>query len=65
MMTFKQKLQQLQEQVQQAVNDANPLEGLPPALVTMTRQSVRNYPKMNVALYYAKQIRRYFTILYH
>lgn len=63
MMTFKDFKQSLQEQ-QTAVNDAAPLVGMPPALVTLTRQSVRTYPTVNVALYYAKQINRYFTILY-
>lgn len=66
MMTFKAFQQSLDEEIQQtAVNDATPLSGLPPALVTMTRLTVRTYPTMNVALYYSKAINRYFTILYH
>ncbi|MEY4526710.1 MAG: hypothetical protein RL768_429 [Nitrospirota bacterium] len=65
MITFKDFKQSLEEQVQQtAVNDATPLEGMPPAMITMVRQSVRTYPTVNVALYYAQQIRKYFTILY-
>lgn len=66
MITFKDFKQRLQEQIQQtAVNDTTPLEGMPPAMFTMTRQSVRTYQTVNVALYYAKQINHYFTIIFH
>lgn len=69
MIHFKAFKQKIQEQVQQtAVNDMAPLVGMPPAMLTLTRQSVRSYPTAprgaNIALYYAKQVNRYFTILY-
>lgn len=66
MIHFKAFKQKIQEQVQQtAVNDMAPLVGMPPAMLTLTRQSVRSYPiAVNVALYYAKAIDRYFTIFY-
>lgn len=50
---------------QTATNELEPLTTQPPALITMYRVSVRTYPGMNIALFYAKQINRYFTVLYH
>jgi hypothetical protein len=67
MMTFRTFTELLQEHIQDtAVNDEVPLKGMPPALLTMARQSIRQFPNGNtVALYYSKQIGRYFTIVYH
>lgn len=50
---------------QTATNELEPLTTIPPAMLTMSRISIRTYPGMNVALYYAKPINRYFTVLYH
>jgi hypothetical protein len=44
--------------------DSSPLTQMPPTMVVMNRESVRQYPHTKIALYYAKSIDRYFTIIY-
>ena len=46
--------------------DQTPVETPPPALLTMTRESIRTFPNQTyVALYFAKSIKKYFAVVYH
>ena len=50
---------------EETTHEMTQLKGMPPALITLNRLSVRNYSVNTwVALYKAKQIDRFFTVLY-
>lgn len=64
MMSFKQFIEGKTVD-EETTHDLTPMKGMPPALVTMNRLSVRHFDSNTwVALYKAKQIDRFFTVLY-
>ena len=67
MMTFQKFIESIQEQTHQTeVNDQLTFKGIPPPLISMTRQSIRQFTDgTSVALYWSHQIGRYFTIVFH
>lgn len=56
----------IHETPQTIPTDQSPLDMIPPPVITMTRNSIRTYPNnINVALYYAKPIGKYFAVVFH
>lgn len=64
MMSFKQYIEGKTVD-EETTQELSPLNGMPPALISLHRLSVHNYSSnIWVALYKAKQIDRFFTVLY-